>query len=87
MTQDKMRRIVTACVSVCTALIVILSLWLIGQWIYINQLENKEKKLLSEIAYHESVLENTTDMLEYYESEYYLQKAYRELMEIKGDKK
>ena len=86
MNQDKMRRIVTACVSACTVLFVLLFAFLTYQWIYKEQLDKKEKKLLEEIAYYESLLDDKSDMLKYYESEYYLQKAYQELAALQGDK-
>ena len=86
MNQDKMRRIVTACVSACTVLFVLLLAFLVYQWIYKAQLDKKEKKLLEEIAYYESLLDDKSDMLKYYESEYYLQKAYQELAALQGDK-
>ena len=87
MTQDKMRRIVTACVSACTVLFMLLFAYLTYQWIYKNQLEKKERKLLQDIAYYERLLEDKSNMLDYYESEYYLEKAYRELAALQGDKK
>lgn len=86
MKQEKMRRIVTACVSACTVLFVLLLSFLVYQWIYKAQLDKKEKRLLAEIAYYEKLLEDQSDMLDYYESEYYLQKAYQELAALKGDK-
>lgn len=86
MNQEKMRRIVTACVSACTVLFVLLLSFLIYQWIYKAQLDKKEKKLLADIAYYESLLEDKSDMLKYYESEYYLEKAYQELAVLQGDK-
>lgn len=87
MTQDKMRRIVTACVSACTALLVVLFAFLTYQWIRKNQLEKKECKILQDIAYYERLLEDKSNLLDYYESEYYLEKAYRELAALQGDKK
>ena len=86
MTQDKMRRIVTACVSACTVLLILLFAYLAYQWIYQNQLDRKIKKLQQEIAYYEVLLEDKSDMLKYYESEYFLDKAYRELAALQGDK-
>lgn len=86
MNQEKMRRIVTACVSACTVLFVLLLSFLVYQWIYKAQLDKKEKRLLAEIAYYEKLLEDQSDMLDYYESEYYLQKAYQELAALQGDK-
>ena len=86
MTQDKMRKLITAAVVAGTALLAFLFAFLVYQWIYKAQLDKKEKKLLEEIAYYESLLDDKSDMLKYYESEYYLQKAYQELAALQGDK-
>ena len=87
MTQEKMRRIISACVSACTLLLVVLVCFCGCQRIKIYQNNKRIESIKAEIAYYEDKLKNTTDMLEYYESEYYLEKAYRELMELQGDKK
>ena len=87
MNENKMRRIITACVSACTVLFLLLLSFLCYQWITKAQLEKKEKKLLQEIAYYEELLSNKSDVLDYYESEYYLQKAYQELAALRGENK
>ena len=69
MTQDKMRRIITACVSAFTVFFVFLLGFLIYQWITIANLNSKAEALEAEIASLEqegAMLENT---LEFYESE------------------
>ena len=86
MNQDKMRRIVTACVSACTVLFVLLFAFLVYQWIYKAQLDKKEKKLLEEIAYYEQLIEEKSDNLEFFESELYKFYTYQELLALQGDK-
>ncbi len=49
MTQEKMRRIVTACVSAATVLLVLLFSFLIYQWITIAVKNDKIKKVEQEI--------------------------------------
>ncbi len=50
MTQDKMRRIITAVVAAATVLLVFLLGFLIYQWITIGVLNDKIKKVEGEIA-------------------------------------
>ena len=50
MTQEKMRKIITACVSAGTLLLVVLLSVLIYQWIKIGVLNNKLKKAEAEEA-------------------------------------
>lgn len=50
MTQDKMRRIITACVSAATVLLVFLFGFLCYQWITEAVLDKREEKLRNEIA-------------------------------------
>ena len=45
MTQDKMRKIITACVSAATVLLVFLTCFLIYQWITIAVYNNRIEKL------------------------------------------
>lgn len=69
MTQDKMRRIITACVSAGTVLFVFLLSFLIYQWITIANLNSKAEALESEIASLEQQGEQLEDTLGFYESE------------------
>ena len=76
---NKMRRIITACVVVATALLMML----FGYWIYqrvkINTLDNRINTLETEIAQLEQVLSQAETDLEYYESEFYLSQKVLEL--------
>ena len=71
MTQDKMRKLVTAIVSACTILFTLLACYLAYQWITIAVYNQKEKKLKADIAAYEQILEQDQKDLEYYESDLY----------------
>ena len=84
MTQDKMRRLITACVSACTVLLVCLLTFLIYQWIAIAKLNTKIAEAEEEVAYWTEKNENAETDLEFYESELYLKWALGELEALKG---
>lgn len=86
MTQDKMRRIITACVSAATVLLVFLLGFLIYQWITIGVLNKKIAKAEADVAYWEQELAEAETDLEFYESEFYLNWAIQELNQLKGQK-
>lgn len=69
MTQDKMRRIITACVCAATVLLVFLLGFLVYQLITINVLNNRIEKTKGEIAYYEEKIAEGEDDLEYYQSD------------------
>lgn len=69
MTQEKMRRIITACVSAATVLFTFLSAYLAYQWITMAVLDNRIKKLEEQNAVYEQLIEEGTDQLKYLESE------------------
>ena len=50
MTQDKMRKVITACVSAATVLLVFLMSFLIYQWISIGVYNRKIDKVEAKIA-------------------------------------
>lgn len=84
MTQDKMRRIITACVSAATVLFVCLLSFLIYQWITIANLNTKIAEAEETVAYWTEQNENAETDLEFYESELYLKWALGELEALKG---
>lgn len=86
MTQDKMRRIITACVSATTALLVFLMSFLIYQWIYMAVLDRKIEKARADVAYWTKEVEENKDNAEYYESVVYLEKAWILLQELENKK-
>ena len=69
MTQDKMRRIITACVSAATIVIVFFLGFLIYQWITIANLNSKAEALEAEIASLEQESAMLENKLEFYESD------------------
>lgn len=69
MTQEKMRKIIAACVSAATVLFVLLFTYLIYQWVTLAVLNEREQKLQDEITILEQTLEDDTKVAEHYESE------------------
>ena len=86
MTQDKMRRVITACVAAGTVLLACLSAFLIYQWITIAVLDHREKTLRADIAKLEQTIEADKENLEHYESEFYLNYKYWELQMLENNK-
>ena len=86
MTQEKMRKIITACVSAATVLFVLLLSYLIYQWITMAVLNKRIEKAEAELQYWEQQVEDANSSAEYYESEFYRQWAYQELLALKGEK-
>lgn len=69
MTQDKMRRTITACVSAATVLLVFLFGFLCYQWITSAVLDNRIEKIEKEIAALEQTNAEKEDELSFLESE------------------
>lgn len=69
MTQDKMRRIITACVSAATVLLVFLVGYVCYQWIGIAVHNNRIEKLEKDIAAIEQMNTEMKDELSFLESE------------------
>ncbi|MBQ9714657.1 MAG: hypothetical protein IJV83_04995 [Clostridia bacterium] len=86
MTQDKMRRIITACTAAVTALLVFLLSFLIYQWISMAILNKKIEKAQAEVERLEQQLEEDKDSLQYYQTQAYLQAAYQKLQELENQK-
>ncbi len=84
MTQDKMRRIITACVSAATALLVLLLSFLIYQWITIATLNKKIDKAKQEVAYWTQQLADAESDVETLLSKEYLQNAIFKLNLLQG---
>ncbi len=66
MTQDKMRRIITACVSAATVLLVFLLGYLIFQWVSLGV----QKKKIAEVTAEIQVLEERLEALQKEEDSY-----------------
>ena len=86
MTQDKMRKVITACVSAATVLLVLLASFLIYQWIRITVLDQKIKKAEAEVAYWTEQVEKGGQDLDFYQSEFYLDWALQKLEALEGKK-
>ena len=84
MTQDKMRRTITAIAVAGTTLLVVLLAYLVYQWITIAVLNNRIEKAEENVAYYETLNEQSESDLEYYESDFYKQLAAFKLGLIKG---
>ncbi len=86
MTQDKMRRVITACVAAATVLLTCLTVYISAQWITIAVYDNKMKKVQAEIAYWTEAIEKAETDAEYYESDFYLKQAYMKLQMLENNK-
>ena len=86
MTQDKLKRVITACVSAATVLLVFLLGFLTYQWIMIATLDKKIAKAEAEVAYWEQQCKENEGTVDYYESQVYLQIALDQLGLLKGNK-
>ena len=71
MTQEKMRKLITAIAVAATLLLVILFSVLIYQWIKIGVYNKRIEKVQNDIAYYEQLNENDENRLDYYTSEFY----------------
>ena len=79
MTQEKMRKVITACVSAATVLLMLLFGYLIYQWRTMWVSDRRIESLEMEIAQLEEILARGEDDLEYYQSEFYLNQKVLEL--------
>ena len=79
MTQEKMRKVITACVSAATVLLMLLFGYLIYQWRTMWVSDKRIESLEMEIAQLEQILARGEDDLEYYQSEFYLNQKVLEL--------
>ena len=87
MTQDKMRRVITAIVSACTVLLTLLSAFLVYQWITIAILNKKIKAEQDKIEYWTSKNETDQDLLDHLESDLYKEWALQNLQALEGKNK
>ena len=71
MTQEKMRKLITAIAVATTLLLVILLSVLIYQWITIGVQKKRIEKIRSDIAYYEELNETAQNDLDYYSSDLY----------------
>jgi hypothetical protein len=79
MTQEKMRKVIAACVSAATVLLTMLLGYLIYQWSTIAVYNKRIDKLEMEIAQLEQIIATGEENLEYYQSKFYLDQKVLEL--------
>jgi hypothetical protein len=86
MTQEKMRKVIAACVSAATVLLTMLLGYLIYQWVTMAVLDKRIDKLETEIAQLEQVIALGEEDLEYYQSKFYLDQKLLELQMLQEKK-
>ncbi len=74
MDKNKANRIKSATVVAAFVLLIVLAIILIWQICQIGSIANKKVKLQNDIKYYEQQIDEMEDNLDYYTSEYYLQK-------------
>ena len=79
MTQEKMRKVITACVSAATVLLVLLFSYLVYQWVTIGVLNKRIAEAEAGVAYWEEIVAKGEEDERYFGSEEYLKQAILEL--------
>ena len=79
MTQEKMRKVIAACVSAATVLLVTLLSVLVYQWVTIAVLDDRIVSAEAEVKYWTELRDNALDEEEYVKSDFYLRQASLEL--------
>ena len=87
MTQEKMRKVITACVSAATVLIVLLLSYLIYQWATIANLNKRIAKAEDEVRYWQEIVDKGEADARYFGSEEYLKQAIIELQMLQEKNK
>ena len=84
MTQDKLKKVITAGVSAATVLLVFLLGFLIYQWIAIATLDKKIEKAEAEVEQLQQQRDENEEIAKLFESNFYLNWALEELELLKG---
>lgn len=79
MTQEKMRKVITACVSAATVLLVVLLSFLIYQWVSIGVLNKRIAAAEAEVKYWEEIVAKGEADERYFGSEEFYKQALIEL--------
>ncbi len=87
MTQEKMRKVITACVSAATVLLVLLFSYLIYQWVTIGVLNKRIAEAEAEVQHWQAIVDQGGSDLEYFQSEEYLKQALIELQMLQEKNK
>ena len=85
MTQEKMRKVITACVSAATVLFVLLLGFLVYQWVTMAILNKRIAEAEEAVSYWEQQVDENEKNAEYYESDFYRQWAYQEWLALQGE--
>ncbi len=86
MTQEKMRKVIAACVSAATVLLVTLLSVLVYQWVTIAVLDDRIVSAEAEVKYWTELRDNALDEEEYVKSDFYLRQASLELQLLLQEK-
>ena len=87
MTQEKMRKVISACVSAATVLFVLLLSYLIYQWVTISVLNKRIAAAEAEVAYWQEIVDKGIEDERYFGSEEYLKQAIIELQMLQEKNK
>ena len=87
MTQEKMRKVISACVSAATVLFVLLLSYLIYQWATISVLNKRIAAAEAEVAYWQEIVDKGIEDERYFGSEEYLKQAIIELQMLQEKNK
>ena len=86
MTQEKMRKVISACVSAATVLFVLLLSFLIYQWVTISVLNKRIAEAEAEVKKWEAIVARGEEDERYFGSEEYLKQAIIELQMLQEKK-
>ena len=87
MTQEKMRKVITACVSAATVLLILLFSYLIYQWVTIGVLNKRIAEAEAEVKYWQEIVDKGEEDARYFGSEEYLKQALIELQMLQEKNK
>ena len=87
MTQEKMRKIIAACISAATVLFFLLFAYLVYQWVTLSVLNKRLEKAGDAMSYWEVQVKKSEDAAAYYESEFFLQWEYQRILALQGENK
>ena len=87
MTQEKMRKVISACVSVATVLFVLLLSYLIYQWVTISVLNKRIEAAKAEVKKWEEIVAKGEEDERFFGSQEYLKQAIIELQMLQEKNK
>ena len=87
MTQEKMRKVISACVAAATVLFTLLLSYLIYQWTTISVLNKRIAAAEAEVAYWQEIVDKGIEDERYFGSEEYLKQAIIELQMLQEKNK